>query len=291
MKGNGEFVYFLVAGLMILAILIAIFGFSLQTITPSKPPSERGFIEVVKTFEIPYLQASSLLERTSTDSTDKYVFSGLLFGEDKIRYDLSKSALQDVKVRFTVKETNYYGKLNVKVNDMLLESRAFDPGSYELTVPLEQVSDHMVIEIYAESSAWRIWAPAAYVLEDVEMSYTSYFSQSSQYKFYLGEEYLNMQFAKVDIVLSENVGTLLVAINGRNIWTSPVADEQSIRMEKNDLRLGDNIITLRASQDSKLQGRGVIVVIYLSQYPEQINQSGIVAAVQPLTGLSSQFYG
>jgi hypothetical protein len=296
LKGNSEFVYFLVGGLIILAILLAIFGTGADIGTcgtracPPKQP-QQGIIEVVKTFDIPEWRASNLLQRMSTDEVDKIIFNGLLFGEDKIRYDLSKTNLQDVRISFTVKSTNYYGRLLVRVNDQLLEARPFDPGQYEIVVPAELISDHMVIEIAAESSAWRIWAPTVYVLENIKIAFTSYFSETSQFKFYLGEEYLNLEFAKVDVVLSENTGTLLVDINGRNIWTSPVANAQSIVLEKSDLRLGDNIIKFRAAPDSKFRGRGVIVVVYLTQYPEQINRTGIVTAVQPLVGSNLQFYG
>lgn len=294
MKGNSEFVYFLVIGLVILAILIAAFGISYDVGCPTCPRNrtiERGIIEVVKLFDIPELHASNLLQRMQTDEIDKVVFNGLLFGEDKIRYDLSKTNLQDVTIRFRVNSTNYLGRLIIRVNDTLLEARPFDPGQYTIQVPAELISDHMVIEIAAESSAWRIWAPNIYVLDDVTITFTSYFSESSQFKFYLGEEYFNHEFSKVDIVLSENVGTLLVDVNGRNIWASPVADEQSIVIEKSDLRLGDNIIKFRAAQDSMFWGRAVIVVIYLTQYPETLNQTtGTVTAVQPLVGRSVQFY-
>jgi hypothetical protein len=293
-KGNSEFIYFLVAGLIILAVLLSIFGTGAYTggcgtncpVNLQQP----GVIEVVKTYDVPGFVASNLLQRMSTDEIDKTVFSGLLFGEDKIRYDISRTNLQDITVRFTVTETNYYGRLFVRVNDQVVEAMAYDPGTYTVVVPAELISDHSVVEIAAENSYWKIWAPTVYSLADVQIGFTSYFSETSQFKFYLGEEYINLEFSKVDIILSENVGTLLVDINGRNIWSSPVANQQSIILEKSDLRLGDNIIKFRAAPDSTFRGRAAIVVVYLSQYPEAINQTGVVTAAQPLVGQSSQFY-
>ncbi len=296
-KGENEFVYFLVVGLIILAVMLAVFGLNVQggfgtckTCTrPGQQPID--IIEVVKVFNITQFRASNLLENTETDRLDKVVFNGLLFGEDKIRYDLSKTNLQDVRIHFHVKSTNYYGRLIIRVNDQTIEARPFDPGDYTITVPAQLISDHMVIEIAAESSAWRIWAPDIYMLEDTSITFTSYFSESSQFLFYLGEEYQALEFAKVDLVFSENVGTLFVDINGRTIWASPVADVQSIVIEKSNLRLGDNVIKFRADKDSRFSGRGAIVVVYLARYPSTINQTGAVTAVQPLVGSNLQFYG
>ncbi len=127
-------------------------------------------------------------------------------------------------------------------------------------------------------------------MTDISIVYTSFASDLSQFKFYLGEEYLNMEFAKVDIVLTQNVGTLMVDLNGKQIWKSPVSNLQTITFDKTGLRLGDNTITFRADKDSTFTGKGTIVVIFLTQFPENLNQTGAVTAIQTFTGYSNQFY-
>lgn len=289
MKGNNEFVYFLVGGLIIIAVLMAFLGNTVYKFDDSKKPQEPGIIEAVKTFSIPNWCASNLIDRRTTELVSRDVFSGLLFGENKVVYNLSKSALQDVEINFVVTDTNDLGDMLITVNGKLLEKRRFPAGTYSINVPAEMIEDHMLIEIVAESSYWKIWAPNIYRISDASATFTSYFEESAQYKFYLGEEYINLEFAKVDLVLEDNVGTLIVDINGRTIWDSPVADMQSIRLDKADLRLGDNIIKFRSEKDSLFCGEGTIVVIFLTLYPELINQTGIVTATQPLVGVNTQF--
>jgi hypothetical protein len=289
MKGSNEFMYFLVGGLVLIAIMMLFFGGEIYKI-PSNNSHER-VIEAVKTFSIPDLRTSNVIEARSSGSMDKRLYNGLLFGEDKLIYDLSKTGLQDVVIRFTVTDSNGLGKLLVSVNGNLLQGTVAAPGDYEITVPAEFINEHMIIEIFPESSYWRIWAPTVYDLRGASISFTSYASDASQFKFYLGEEYLNLEFAKIDMALTTNVGNLIVDLNGRTIWSSPVANEQSITIEKSDLRLGDNIIKFRSAQGSKFAGRGVIAVIFLTRFPETLNETGTVTAVQPLVGSTNQFYG
>jgi hypothetical protein len=288
MKGSNEFMYFLVGGLVLIAVMMLFFG---TEVCDDKNGTGPGIIEAVKTFSIPDLRAANVIETVTSDGLDKRIYNGLLFGEDKLVYDISKTGLQNVIIKFRVSETNGLGKLLVSVNGVALHSNMTAPGNYQIAVPAELISDHMIIEIFPESSYWRIWAPTVYDLRGVSIAFTSYASEASQFKFYLGEEYLNLEFAKVDIVLSENVGNLIVDLNGRTVWSSPVANEQSIIMEKSDLRLGDNIIKFRSSQGSRFDGRGTIVVIFLTRFPETLNQTGIVTAVQPMIGSTNQFYG
>ncbi len=288
MKGNNEFIYFLFVGLVILAVLLAVFGMTIQK--SEKKPQPPGIIEAVKTFSIPYLAASDMLQTQTAGIESRWVQNGLLFGSEKITYDLIKSGLQDVTLNFKVTSANGLGKLVIKINGDVIKSKVFEPGVYSIKIDSSLLSDENHFEIEAESSWWRIWAPNLYKITDVSVVYTSFSSDFSQFKFYLGEEYLNMEFAKVDLVLKDNVGTLMVDLNGRQIWKSPVSNLQSIKLDKTSLRLGDNVITFRADKDSLFAGKGAIVVIFLTQYPENLNQTGAVTAVQTFTGYSSQFY-
>ncbi len=290
MKGNNEFVYFLVVGLMILAILLAAFSAYVGTCTSDRCPENKtrnlGIIEAVKVFYIPAFAASDVLQANSIDLGDKELKNGLLFGEEKITYELRKSGLQAASVKFTVLSNNDIGKLIISVNGKIIESRVFDPGDYEISIDSSMLSEKAVIEVFPESSFWRIWAPNLYKLSDVTVNYASFENDFSQFRFYLGEEYLNLQFSKIDLNMTENVGTLVVDINGINVWESPVADLQSIRLDKSDLRLGDNIITFKAGDNSMFSGSAAVVVVFLAQFPETINQTGVVTAMQPYTGMT-----
>jgi len=290
MKGNGgmEFIYFLAAGLLILVVLLAAFGIEIQK--PAENKIGPGIVSAVKTFTIPAVLASDVLEAQRTDLESRWVQNGLLFGEEKITYTLVKSGLQGITVNFRITSANDIGKLIVKVNDKIIENRFLDPGEYSIKIDNSLLSDKNKIEIAAESSFWKIWAPNLYKMADINILYTSFSEDFSQYKFYLGEEFMALEFAKLDIVLGENVGTLIVELNGREIWKSPVNNLQSIRLDKVDLRLGDNIVAFRAAKNSRFSGNGKIAVGFLTQFPETINQTGIVTAVQPLAGYSNQFY-
>lgn len=292
MKGSNEFVYTLVIGLVILGILVAAFSGDMSQCKGDQCNRKNpGIIEAVKTFSIPRLAASNMLQNQHVDVEGRWVQSGLLFGEEKITYDLIKPGLQDVTLNFRITSTNDLGDLIIKLNGEVIESRHFEAGQYSIRISPELLKDENHFEISAESSWWKIWAPNIYKITDVSIDYTSYFSDFSQFKFYLGEEFLNMEFAKIDLLLPQNVGSLIVELNGKPVWNSPVGNLQSIVFDKTSLRLGDNIVTLKAGKNSMFLGNGTIVVIFLAQYPESFaNQTGAITAVQTFTGYSNQFY-
>ncbi len=285
MKGSNEFTYFLVAGLMILAILLVIFNTGVQVVKKNTTTSgQQGFVEAVKTFSIPYVAASDTYQSYAINLGDKELKNGLLFGDEKINYEINKNALQAASVRFTVTSNNGLGKMMIKVNNTVIANRKFDPGNYEISIDPSMLSDKTDIEISVESSYWRIWAPSLYKLADVTIKYSSFNNDFSQYKFYLGNEFNNLEFAKIDLNLNNSIGNLIVYLNGNIVWNSPTANVQSINLDKTKLLYGDNIITFKGSPNSFFAGSARIVVVFLTDVPQYINNTGVVTAIQPFVG-------
>ena len=292
MKGSNEFVGFLVIGLVVLAILLAVYGMPQDGSCNSykccgrkcNATVEPFYLEVVKSFYIPLLKAENVLQTDKVQLCERNVQNGLLFGNQKIEYQLNREGVQSVYVKLSVFSANKLGNLIVKANGQIIENKPFDVGDYVIPIPANLTSDSTKIEIEAESSYWKIWAPTVYTLGCTDITYTSFESGFSQFKFYLGEEYINAKYAKIDAYFNQSTGSLIVELNGKNIWNGPTSQLQTIVLYKNDLRLGDNFVAFKAAENSKFLGAANIVVVYLTQYPELINKTGTVSSTQPFVG-------
>ncbi|MBI3190321.1 hypothetical protein HYZ41_01310 [archaeon] len=293
MKGSNEFTGFLVIGLIVLAILLAVYGVPSDGTCGNyrccgrncNATVEPYYLEVIKSFYIPLFKAENVLQTDKVQLCERNIQNGLLFGNQKIEYQLDRTGVQSLYIKLSVFSTNKLGNLIVKANNQVIENKHFDVGDYIIPIPANLTTDKTKIEIAAESSYWKIWAPTVYTLGCTDITYTSFESGFSQFKFYLGEEYVNAEFAKIDAMFNQSTGTLIVELNGKTVWNGPTAGLQTITLSKSDLRLGDNIIAFRAAENSRFVGAANIVVVYLTQYPELINKTGTVSSVQPFIGI------
>jgi hypothetical protein len=272
-------VYFLVAGLMILAIFLAVFSIGIEQVEGKTQNRNPVVIEAVKTFYIPSISASNISRTETVEIDNTELHNGLLFGENSIKYNLQKSGLNNIFIKFKVGSNNGLGKLVIRVNGKIAENRIFEPGEYSIPVDSSLFSDRALVEIFAESSFWRIWAPDIYKLSGIKIEYSSFESGLSQYKFYLGEEFKTIEFSKIDLSLNRSIGSMIIELNGRKILESPVASLQSIKLDSSYLRLGDNIIVFKSKGNSLFEGSGNIVVVFTTTMT-LYNDTGITAVQQ-----------
>ncbi len=253
-----EFVYFLVGGLVILGILLAVFN--LQYIGQPTGFSVGGFgspvfvgtaeFDNVETLYASF-DANNFLETNVYNLGTRQLSSGLLFGSSSAKLNVGEA--DSTAVSFDVTKTNGYGSLIIKLDDKIAEENRLEEGRYEFSLgPAKQV------EIASGSSDWRIWAPALYELENLKITANSYPREKSTYTFEL-EDKEKIETARIDFTLDSNAGSLLLKLNGDVVYDSALNPMQSIFIDAS--KLDDlNILTFDAQPDSKFSGLATIVL-------------------------------
>lgn len=270
-----DFVYFLVGGLVIIGIMLALFGLNFaypagSTLLGVGSPVFVGenYYDNVETIAASF-DADNYLQTSVFEIDSRRISNGLLFGYESIKLDVGNSQFETIS--FDVKETNSYGALVIKLDDNTVYEQLLAPGHYEFS--FGQASK---VEIGIRSSEWRIWAPALYDLENVKISSNVYPREISTYTFKLNEPE-RIQEARIDFSLHENSGILVVKLNGDVVYNGAINQRQSIYIDKT--MLDDlNILTFDAGPDSKFSGLATIALtkrtLQDKQFFATVNLSG-----------------
>jgi len=264
-----EFVYFLVAGLVIIAILMTVFGFGSGFgccgTGYSTGMSFGGFtspifigtanFEDVETLYTSF-DANNFLETGVYNLGARKTTSGLLFGVTSIKADVDKSQL--IYVSFDVLNTNGYGPLIIRVDGKVVINTILEVGHYEFSVGSGQ---H--IEIEAGNSEWRIWAPTIYELGDIKITANTYPRDISTFTFKLKDPQ-KVTGARIDFSLNDNAGSLLLRLNGNTVYNGAVNSRQSIYLDGSQFS-DTNMMIFDALEDSRFSGRATMALTRMTR--------------------------
>jgi len=295
-----EFVVFLVAGLMIIAVLFVLFGQQPAIISPIKNVTTTTTIpripevtlnlvgpksvQVWRSVDLGEINVSYGSKETKNEITDKYLFNGLLFGSNRldINFTVDTKNLVGAYLRFDVTKANNYGSLIVKVNDEIIKQGGFSVGEYQFLINKSIIKQDNKIEIIPTSSAWKIWAPTVYELSNIEFGYQSLSSKADKIYFNIYEDEFN-NLAEIDgrivLDLTEHKGKLNAVLNGNEIFFNETRSYQTIYFDQDILRLGSNSIEFVAETEGLFQGNVNLIFYYTTiqeNYVEKvfsINQS------------------
>jgi hypothetical protein len=150
------------------------------------------------------------------------VSNGIFAKEDKkIGFQVSRpdevsEALLDLKVW----NTNYYGRFIVLVNGKEVYEGYPPVGEKLISFDKSLLKDDNILEIMAESSGWRIWAPTVYSFDlNTEIDYLGKKTQS--FTFDLNDQETKYMTKARIVVFGDRTGTgnLKVRINGEEIYS------------------------------------------------------------------------
>ena len=230
--------------------------------------------ENVETF-VPYhmtFNVSNLNAATARDLGFARVFSGLLFGSDSLRYRVTSEEQESMKIMFTVSKTNSYGAMAIKVNGKEVVHSVLPAGDYSFVVGKELLSKETDVEISAESSSWKIWAPTVYELSNVQIEANAFSERSYAFKFDLTGKYETFRRGKINLNLLENKGSLTVTLNGKEIYNDIPGNAQNVEFYGEAVKDGTNTLEFRASPSSSFVGNGVLAVTYTARQENKIAQ-------------------
>jgi len=278
-----DFIVFLVAGLIIIAVLIA--GFTLYPWAPGcvdcEPTTDivdfegalivgQKDINTYRPFELGYFNANFASGTNIYTLGDKVVKNGVFFGNMPFRYNIESMYVEDASIKFTVRDTNNYGPLMIAVNGQVIEKRDFPAGEYTINVPRQLLADNMFIEIYADSSGLRVWAPAFYELGDLRIIVNGYTQNSFAYAFFITEEYDMFNEGRIELNLDKNIGEVTVLINELEVYSGPLENIESLRFDKSYLRYGQNYLSILGNANSDIAGYAKMMIFYKTIHPTRL---------------------
>lgn len=270
-----DFVYVLVAAIIILVVVLAIFAFV--------PPGGIGVTTSVENFTL----GGGGIHRRKHDHAVlwKLPGGGREYGHAKEnppdrgflqllrgRTDSEEVAIlnayvplaREATITFTVYDsTPGYGNLIIKWNGMELYRNGADRGRYTLHVPREQVQEINNLEISCDGPGAYFWASTAYVLRDfqIDLDYGSMkllpFTLSSKDV----ETFKNGAFE----FSSSGSGKLFVKVNGQTIFSATPHPSESVKFDlfNANINPGNNMISL-STQGGSFQLSNAVLKIFVS---------------------------
>ena len=156
------------------------------------------------------------------------------------------------------------------VNGEIVEKRDFDIGEYTIDINRAILDNEIFIEIYAESSGLRMWAPSYYELSDLSITVKGFAQNSFAYAFMITEEYNMFNEGRLELSFDENIGEIVITINDREVYSGPVKNLESFRFDKSYLRYGQNYMAIFAKENSKFSGNAKMLIFYKTIYPTRL---------------------
>lgn len=163
---------------------------------------------------------------TSSEEKGGYVSgevsNGVFAKEDKkIGFQVSRpDEVSEALLGLKVWNTNYYGRFIVLVNGKEVYAGYPPVGEKLISFDKSLLKDDNVLEVMAESSGWRIWAPTVYSFDlNTEIDYLG--KKTKSFTFDLNEEETKYMTKARIVVFGDRtgVGSLKVRINGEEIYS------------------------------------------------------------------------
>ena len=161
-----EFIPVLIAAVLVFAGLLLAFG-AIITVPPSPHLGGGGALEDVKHISLENnFTVGYVTSELSVANISGTISRGLLSGEDKEFSFLLSEPLSATggRIILDVNESNLYGRLMVKLNGNELYNDFAYQGNHSIPFEADILKPENVLEISAESSGWRFWAPTVYKL-------------------------------------------------------------------------------------------------------------------------------
>ncbi len=280
-----EFIAYLIAGLVIIAIFLVVFNvgsFSATSYARTTIDSGTSLLETEGTIPIGVTQdeiyapthfinfkASYVEDTNNYELPDRKLVNGLLFGSNEMLIDVKAlDSVSEAYLTFNVKDTNKYGPLVILVNNEQVASAPYNLGSQKMEIPSEQLNKligDVTITVKPASSGWFIWAPNLYDLAEVELVITGMKQNTQNLDFELTDDQTEGH-ERGWITLTEmkrTTGAVSIFLNDRHLYNGSAAVTQ-IDYDKEDLQ-NENTLTIVPEKNAKMEGNMNFLLYYRSQ--------------------------
>ncbi len=232
-----EFISVLIVAIVIFLALLLAFGGGAVV----QPPS--GHIPADSTIEFGSFTVYYTSSEETTGRVSGEVSHGIFDNQGKrIGFQVqTPEEVSDALINLRISDSNYYGKFIVLVNGKEVYADYPPVGEMMISFDPKVLSKDNVLEVQAESSGWKIWAPTVYDFEsDVIIDHLGRKSQSFVFNVSDTEiKYLD----KVRVVAfgdRKGPGDLFIRINNVEVFRGVTTVYKDFPMSR--LRAGNNTI-------------------------------------------------
>ena len=243
-----DFISVLVVAVLSLIILLIAFGGS-TLFAPYKNGSRSSSrtVDIGKNFVVMYVQGQSNITHLGGQSSQG-VFDSM---SQKTSFPLSNYMdATEGTIKLKVWNSNYYGNLFVYINGQQVYRGAPQTGDNFIGFDGGVFKANNTIEVDAENSGWKIWAPTVYIF-DADISASFIGKQTHTFSFDMSSsEAANVNRARLLVFGSRSKGTgpMDVMLNGVEIFSglTPIYTDFAI----DGLKAGNNTLELSTEQNT-----------------------------------------
>jgi hypothetical protein len=187
------------------------------------------------------------------------LFSNL---EEREEFDIENVGdVSEGTIKMKIWNSNYYGNLLMYVNGEEVFNGAPLIGGKTVNFDASVLKSNNVLEVKAENSGWKMWAPTVYIL-DVDLSVSLESKKTQSFEFELsGLEVESLNRARLLIFGTRNgAGNLDVLLNGNDIFEgkTPIYTDFAI----DNFKAGTNTIELSADPNTEYNITSAQVVLF-----------------------------
>ncbi|MEM5778301.1 MAG: hypothetical protein QXD43_00495 [Candidatus Aenigmatarchaeota archaeon] len=254
-----DFVPVLIAAVLSLVILLLAFGGSVLF-----TPTRTGTVLPSKTIVLGQDLVVMYVEGQRNITSLKGEVSQGLFSSSNKKADFIVENYKDAAegvIKLKVWNSNYYGALIIKVNDKEVYRGVPEIGEKTITFDGSILKSSNTIEIEAESSGWKIWAPTVYIFDaDLSVNYLGKKTQSLSFDL-TNLEVANVNRARLLIFGTRNgEGNLIVKLNGREIFSGYTTIYTDFAVD--NLVVGNNTLELSTEKNTIYNITSVQIVLF-----------------------------
>ncbi len=271
-----DFMYVLVAGIIILAIALAFFAFipsgGIGIIVPVDsfslgPVGFTGDNMVSKSygnFQVGVVNKDVIKSTPQIEVSSSYLGGKTEKQEVRILSAYIPLAREGMIAFYVHDSTPTYGNLIIKWNGLeLYKNGASKGGPYNLRIDPRYLKEINNLEISCDGPGAYFWASTAYILRDFKV--TLDYGSMKLVPFTMGSEEINTFKNGALEFSSSGSATLLVKVNGAQVFNSVPRASESVKFDlfNSGISPGNNMITL-STQGGTLSLSSVLLKIFLS---------------------------
>lgn len=270
-----DFLPVLIISVLILAALFVLYGNIIITPTPKatytiveEEPEVSGLIGAEEELTHIIIAKDFSVSRTGQEKIAELnnitVSQGLISGVDKkVSFSLPRDIEKGI-IRYNIINSNYYGNIILILNDNIIHNNYSLIGEHEIILDKNLFKQENDLEIKAESSGWKIWAPTTYILGlDVIVE-----SEAMEKTFNFSVKKTGLTGARVILDLEESEGNLSVKVNDIKIYEKEAKRIALIDFSPNILKENNSIEFLTDGEYNIKEAE--IIVFYQPEYKTQI---------------------
>jgi len=254
-----DFVPVLIAAVLLLIVLIMAFGGGFISPRQGTGLKTSRTIFLGEDFSVTYSAGEK-----NVASLKGEVSRGVLSGAGDKTIDFSVSNIEDISegvIKLKIWNVNHYGNLIISINGKEIYKGFPNIGEKTISFSSNILESSNTIEVKAETSGWRFWAPTTYIFDlDVFVSYSG--KKTKSFNFDVSES----EFAKTNrarlLVFGtrEGRGNLNVRLNGIEIYSGLTTVYTDFSADA--LKIGKNTLDLSTEPNTTYNISSAQIVLF-----------------------------